>query len=230
VGEPVAVVAAVSPEIAEDALERIDLVIGELPGTVDWETATRPLALLFEHHDSHASAGDCLKDGDIDAAFRDAPYERRETFYSHRHTALAIETRGLIAHWNGKTREMRIWGSTKVLWFNRKVTAEALGASRELRSSRRACCGRSESGCCRADQLLCQPGHRGCSESYGGSWPTNRLDCSGARRSLLGYLIYDKDGQFLSRTLADYLVQLATNFPVVCGKSYGAKVAKNNLL
>jgi carbon-monoxide dehydrogenase large subunit len=127
VGEPVAVVIAVSPEIAEDALERIELNIEPLPAVVNWETAAAPAALLFEENGSNTSARYTVGDGDIAKAFSQASYTRRETLYCHRHTALPMETRGLVAAWDESEGKLHIWGSTKVLWFNRKTTAEALG-------------------------------------------------------------------------------------------------------
>jgi carbon-monoxide dehydrogenase large subunit len=48
--------------------------------------------------------------------------------------------------------------------------------------------------------------------------------------AFLDHLIYDEDGQFLTGTLADYLVPTATDFPKVRGESYGEKLASTNPL
>jgi aerobic carbon-monoxide dehydrogenase large subunit len=127
VGEPIAVVVAATPELAEDALELIDLEIDPLPAVVDWTTACTPSALLFEENNTNVTARYTVSEGDMTKAFASAAYSRRETFYCHRHTALPMETRGLVAAWDKTDGRMKIWGSTKVLWFNRKATAEALG-------------------------------------------------------------------------------------------------------
>ncbi len=50
VGEPVAVVVATTPELAEDALELIDIEIDS--AVVDWTTASAPSALLFEENEN----------------------------------------------------------------------------------------------------------------------------------------------------------------------------------
>lgn len=126
VGEPVAVVVAQSPELAEDALERITADFEPLPAVVDWTTATAPAALLFEASGSNIATQYTVGQGDVADAFTQAPYRRRETFYCHRHTALPMETRGLVASWAPREERLRIWGCTKVLWFNRKAIAEAL--------------------------------------------------------------------------------------------------------
>src|ERR1700722_3955308 len=127
VGEPIAVIVADTPELAEDALELIDVEIDTLPAVVGWETASTPAALLFEDKGTNVSARYTVTEGDVEKAFADAAYTRREVLYCHRHTALPMETRGLVAVWNEADGQLRIWGSTKVLWFNRRATAEALG-------------------------------------------------------------------------------------------------------
>ncbi len=127
VGEAIAVVVAQSPELAEDALEKITVEFDALPAVVDWKSATAPSALLFEANGTNVAAQYSVAEGDITRAFRDASYRRRETLYCHRQTALPMETRGLVATWDAREATLRIWGSTKVLWFNRKVIAAALG-------------------------------------------------------------------------------------------------------
>ena len=127
VGEPIAVVVADTPELAEDALELIDVEIDPLPVVAGWETASAPAALLFEDKGTNVSARYTVNEGNIARAFADADYTRREVLYCHRQTALPMETRGLVAVWNEAAGQLRIWGSTKVLWFNRRATADALG-------------------------------------------------------------------------------------------------------
>src|SRR3984885_1859788 len=127
VGEPIAVIVADTPELAEDALELIGVEIDTLPAVVGWETASAPSALLFDEIGTNVSARYTVSEGDTAKAFAEAAYTRREVLYCHRHTALPMETRGLVAVWNEADGQLRIWGSTKVLWFNRKATADALG-------------------------------------------------------------------------------------------------------
>ena len=100
VGEPIAVVVADTPELAEDALELINVEIDTLPAVVGWETASAPSALLFDEHGTNVSARYTVTEGDAAKAFAQAAYTRRELLYCHRHTALPMETRGLVAVWN----------------------------------------------------------------------------------------------------------------------------------
>jgi carbon-monoxide dehydrogenase large subunit len=126
VGEPIAVVVATTPEIAEDAAERVEIDILSLPAVTDWASSSSAASLLFDAQVNNISAFYSVNDGDIDAAFSSAAYTRRETLYCHRHTALPMETRGLIAAWDADLGALTIWGSTKVLWHNRRALADAL--------------------------------------------------------------------------------------------------------
>jgi carbon-monoxide dehydrogenase large subunit len=127
VGEPIAVVAATTQQIAEDALELIGLDISPLPAVVDWSSASQGTTLLFEENGTNIAARYTVGNGDAEAAFAAADYRRRETFRCHRHTALPMETRGFIAEWEEQRAHLTVWGSTKVLWYNRAALAKALG-------------------------------------------------------------------------------------------------------
>src|SRR5207253_3007387 len=65
--------------------------------------------------------------GDAEAAFRDAPYVRRECFEVQRHTALPMEPRGLLAEWDSTQQRMTVLGAAKVPFFNRDTLAAMLG-------------------------------------------------------------------------------------------------------
>jgi len=63
--------------------------------------------ILFETASNLAGTLTAVK-GDADAAFRTAPYTRREHFKVQRHTALPMEPRGLVAEWqNGRLDPVR---------------------------------------------------------------------------------------------------------------------------
>jgi carbon-monoxide dehydrogenase large subunit len=131
VGEPVAVVVAESPELAEDALELIRVDIEELPPLADHLTAARDKALLFEETGTNRAASVKACTGDVAAAFASAEYTRREKFSIQRHTAFPMETRGLLADWNHAAGTLRLFGATKVPYYNRRVLAEMLGLARD---------------------------------------------------------------------------------------------------
>ena len=129
VGEPVAVVIARSPAIAEDALDLIGLDIEELPVMADHITAAKEACLLFDAAGTNCATIFSARMGNSAAAFARADYTRRERFSVQRHTALPMETRGLLADWNVDEGRLTVHGAAKVAFFNRRTLADMLGVS-----------------------------------------------------------------------------------------------------
>jgi carbon-monoxide dehydrogenase large subunit len=128
VGEPVALVVASDPAIAEDALELIELEIDELTPIADHTVAARNETLLFEAAGTNLATVFSARIGDnVNDAFTRADYRRRERFSVQRHTALPMETRGLLAQWDVELGRLTLHGATKVPFFNRRVLAAMLG-------------------------------------------------------------------------------------------------------
>ena len=129
VGEPVALVVARSRAAAEDAAERVEVGFEPLPAATD--AGSPPPAALFDHTPDNVASLIEEGFGDPDAAFARAHRIVRLTFRTGRHTAVPMETRGLVAapdrgaaHGRGR---LTIWGPTKVTHFNRGVLAAMLG-------------------------------------------------------------------------------------------------------
>jgi len=127
VGEPLAVVVATDQAVAEDALDLIAVDIEPLPPVADHVAAARGDTLLFESTDTNRAAVFRARMGDAAAAFAQADYTRRQRFSVQRHTAFPMETRGLLAEWDGAQQRMTLHGATKVTFFNRRVLAAMLG-------------------------------------------------------------------------------------------------------
>ena len=127
VGEPLAVVVADSAARAEDALDAIVVDIDSLTVIADRASAERGDTLLFEDQRTNCALTLTAIRGDADAAFANAPYTRRERFRVHRHTALPMETRGLLAEWDAASRKLLISGASKVPFPNRRILAAQLG-------------------------------------------------------------------------------------------------------
>jgi carbon-monoxide dehydrogenase large subunit len=127
VGEPIAVVVADSAALAEDALDAIALDIEALPAVADRDAARKTESLLFpETGRNHVITLSAVK-GDAEAAFRDAPYTRRERFEVQRFTAVTMEPRGLFAEWDAAKSHLTVSGMTKVIFHNRRILAKQLG-------------------------------------------------------------------------------------------------------
>ncbi|HZE46089.1 MAG TPA: xanthine dehydrogenase family protein molybdopterin-binding subunit [Xanthobacteraceae bacterium] len=127
VGEPVAVVLADSPAIAEDALEAITVDIEALPAVTTRAAATKGDSLLFGPNSGNVALTFRAACGDAAAAFERAPYRRRESFRTQRHFGLTMEPRGLLAEWDAARGILRVFGAAKVLFFNRRILAKQIG-------------------------------------------------------------------------------------------------------
>jgi len=125
VGEPVAAVLADSAAAAEDALEAIAVEIEALPAIVSSAAATNDV-LLFEDAGSNLALALTGVRGDADAAFKGAPYVRRERFSVQRHGAVPMEPRGLLAEWDAAGR-LTVHGAAKVAFINRRMLAKQMG-------------------------------------------------------------------------------------------------------
>jgi len=124
VGEPVAVVLADSAAAAEDALEAIAVDIEPLPAVIDGANAD---VLLVESTSSNLALTLSGIRGNTDAAFKDAPYVRRERFSVQRHGAVPMEPRGLMAEWDAARGVLTVYGAAKVPFVNRRILAKQLG-------------------------------------------------------------------------------------------------------
>ena len=131
VGEPIAVILAVSAAVTEDAAGAIGLDIEPLPVVIDRYASCADKTILFEAHGSNLAIKYTASLGDADAAFKHAPFVRREHFSVHRHAAVPMEPRGLLAEWDAAKGRLTLYGAAKVPFFNRRMLAEKMGLSED---------------------------------------------------------------------------------------------------
>jgi carbon-monoxide dehydrogenase large subunit len=131
VGEPIAVVVADSAAIAEDALDAIAVDIESLPVVADRVAARRNDILLFDEAGANLATRLTAIRGDADAAFKNAPYVRRERFKVQRFTAVPMEPRGLLATWDESLGQLTLFGTAKVTFHNRKILAKHMDLTEE---------------------------------------------------------------------------------------------------
>ncbi|MER3456809.1 MAG: xanthine dehydrogenase [candidate division GAL15 bacterium] len=114
VGEPVAFVVATSRYAAEDALELIEVDYEPLPAVVDLEEAAagRP-ALVHEDIGTNVAAHSIQRVGDYEAARARADLVLARRFVVDRGCASPLETRGVVAHWDPRGRQLTVWDSTQ---------------------------------------------------------------------------------------------------------------------
>ena len=120
VGEPVAAVVAVDPYLADDAAELVEVDISPLDAVLDARTAGSGQAV-------HARGNNIIdlvvNYGDVDAALASVCHVVTFEASVGRHSAVPLETRGVLASWDLMGRELAMWGLTKVIHFNRRVLA-----------------------------------------------------------------------------------------------------------
>jgi carbon-monoxide dehydrogenase large subunit len=134
VGEPVAVVVAEDPWIAEDAAELVELELdyGFDGAVVDPVAAAQGDAPLV-HDELGSNVVDVLPMafGDVASSFAEADVVVRRRLAVGRHTGVPLETRGLVAELDAATGRVTVWGAAKVKHFNRAATAALLGLEPE---------------------------------------------------------------------------------------------------
>ncbi|MBV9984408.1 xanthine dehydrogenase family protein molybdopterin-binding subunit, partial [Bradyrhizobium sp.] len=127
-GEPLAVVIAESRYIAEDALEDIVVELEALPVIVDIEaalkTGTTPV-----HDDLGTNVASHARQfkGDYRSAAAKAALVLRRRFHYEHGISSPIETRGVVAQWDARGRQMTIWDTTQAPVFVRNGLAAILG-------------------------------------------------------------------------------------------------------
>ncbi|MGH2850404.1 MAG: xanthine dehydrogenase family protein molybdopterin-binding subunit [Solirubrobacteraceae bacterium] len=126
VGEPVAIVIAADPYIAESAAELVLVDIDELDPALESEDALRGEILLHPDGGTNVTLDMQFAGGDADAVFATAEVIVSERFREHRHGATPLETRGLVAEMDDAGR-LTVWGPAKVKHFNLGAVASALG-------------------------------------------------------------------------------------------------------
>lgn len=123
VGEPIAVVFADDPYVAEDAADIVAAEIEELPPLLDARAEPR------EFSPGRASEVVVLRKGfgDVDAAFRRAAAVVSLDLSTGRHSGVPMETRGAIARYDAARDVLEMYGAAKVPHWNRDALARMLG-------------------------------------------------------------------------------------------------------
>ncbi len=67
-----------------------------------------------------------VENGDVDRAMAGADLVLEEEFFTQRHGAVPLETRGLVAEFNQGSDTLRVWGPTKVTHVNRGILSDLL--------------------------------------------------------------------------------------------------------
>jgi xanthine dehydrogenase YagR molybdenum-binding subunit len=111
-GQPIAAVAAITPEIAEDAVRAIRVSFEPRPHVVDLEKARMPASpSVRADAGSNVQFPQSQTDGDVDAAFRNAAVTHHETYEAQTRLHSCLETHGQTIKWDGN--RLTVWASTQ---------------------------------------------------------------------------------------------------------------------
>jgi 4-hydroxybenzoyl-CoA reductase alpha subunit len=127
VGEEVAAVAAIDPDIAEEALDLIEVEWEELPAVFDAEEAMKEGApLLHDDKPRNIALTIDIERGDVEKAFKESDIVVEDTFESAPQWHCAIETIGSVAEY-AASGKYTIHMNTQTLFNARYRIAAALG-------------------------------------------------------------------------------------------------------
>jgi carbon-monoxide dehydrogenase large subunit len=130
VGEPLAVVLADSRYVAEDALADIGVELDPMPVVVDLEKALDDAgARVHEDVRGNIAAHVRQSRGNYAAARSRADHLVARRFHYDHGASSPIETRGIVANWDGRADRLTIWDTTQAPVFLRNGLAGMLGLS-----------------------------------------------------------------------------------------------------
>ena len=127
VGEEVAAVAAIDPDIAEEALDLIEVEWQELPPVFDAEEAMKDGApLIHDNKKNNIALTIDVERGNVETAFKESDIIVEDTFESIPQWHCAIETIGSVAEY-AASGKYTIYMNTQTLFNARYRIAAALG-------------------------------------------------------------------------------------------------------
>ena len=143
-GQDVAAVAAVSPEIAEDAARLVKVTYKERPFTHELREAMKDGAPVV-FGEAETPGGKDVKHkgnvagptsgrrggsrGDVEKGFAEAETTIEATYYCPVHTHSPLETHGVVASWEGE--QLTVYASTQAIFAVHEGLAEALKLDRK---------------------------------------------------------------------------------------------------
>jgi 4-hydroxybenzoyl-CoA reductase alpha subunit len=128
-GEPVAAVAAVDEETAEEALRLIDVQYEELPPISSIDDAMNPELPLIagDGPGRQVNRVGTLEFGDVEGGFAAADRTYEDLFFFEGNTHLPMEEHAAVAQWEPEPRgRVTVWSSTQVPHYLHRTLAKVL--------------------------------------------------------------------------------------------------------
>lgn len=128
VGEPLAVIVATDPYIAEDALDLIEADFETLPAVVNADRAMeKDSALLYEDWGDNVILNYSVSGGNVKEAFQEADFIFEETIHCSRFTGTPIEPRAVVANYNEMENVLEVWATAQRAHNTSEMLQRVLG-------------------------------------------------------------------------------------------------------
>jgi 4-hydroxybenzoyl-CoA reductase subunit alpha len=127
IGDEVAAVCAIDPEVAEEAVELIDVDYEELSAVFDPMDAIREGAPIIHEGVANNTSFAIRKEfGDVEKAFAESALVSEDTFYSQPVNHAPLEPHAAVAQHDPLTGQLTLWSSTQIPFFLRRNVAATL--------------------------------------------------------------------------------------------------------
>ncbi|MDH4218327.1 MAG: xanthine dehydrogenase family protein molybdopterin-binding subunit, partial [Candidatus Aminicenantes bacterium] len=127
IGEPVAAVAAIDEDTAEEALDLIEVEYESLPGVFEpLEAIKEEAPQLHEHAERNINVTRHIEWGDVDEAFQEADHIREDWFRCSSQHHVCMETHNAVASFT-PDRKLTVWTSTQSHYYIKVLLSWVLG-------------------------------------------------------------------------------------------------------
>ncbi len=127
IGEPVAAVAAVTEEIAEQALDLIEVDYEVLTGVYDaMEAIKKEAPQIHEGVERNINVTRHIEWGDVEEAFENSDYIREDWFKCSGQAHMCMETRCAVAEYTPEGK-LTVWTSTQAPYYMQALLSGVLG-------------------------------------------------------------------------------------------------------
>ncbi len=127
IGDPVAAVAAIDEDVAQEALDLIEVEYDPLPVITSIEDAyNNPEPRIHDHgEEGNFHRKQVYEFGDVEAGFAEADYVREDITFYEGSTHLALEQHASLAHYSHDNK-LTLWTSTQDMHYLHRHVAQVL--------------------------------------------------------------------------------------------------------
>ena len=127
IGDDVAAVCAIDPEIAEEAIELIEVDYEELPAVFDpLEAKKEGAPEIHQGVKNNTSFAIHKEFGDVKTAFAECDAVFEDSFYSQAVNHAPLEPHAALAQFDPLSKELTLWASTQIPFFLRRNLSNTL--------------------------------------------------------------------------------------------------------